>query len=640
MVERKIEPEVESILSLVRNKKHFLLSGGAGCGKTYSLVSLLKEIAREEPNARIACITYTNAAALEIKNRVNTKNLHVSTIHDFLWMNISQFQNELRELLIEMVNAPENVIVNPSEDEDFSLDSEVQIKYKEHTRLAQGEISHDELIKLSNAMFKQYTKLCKVVSSKYNYIFVDEYQDTSSMVIEILLNSLQRVSNPSTIGFFGDSMQAIYDDGVGDIDDYVTSGVVVKVEKKQNRRNPRKIIDLGNNLRTDGLIQEPSKDIDAPNMKDGKIKDGTITFLYGEGIESAYSSKTIKDLDFTDSLRTKELRLTHNLIAGEGGFNQLMQIYDADPIIKLKSDFKKYIKSKSLVVDEHQTFGYLLETIEWLYKNGNNKEKSHLEVLLRNSENEKLYAYVKDKPFSDVVKMYWDKEQLLDDKIEIDGTVVKDVKRDALVKHLFKIQSIIVLYKQNNYRELLRKLDMQISYNDDKRNIYNMLEELLVIQNKTIGEVIEYASDKKICIKSDSFIRFVKKNDYLYWRVSNVSFNEFQNLYYYIEGRRPFSTQHKIKGLEYENVLVVLDNGGWNKYNFEYIFDDSIYDTLTSTRKKSFYKIKQRTEKLLYVCCTRAKERLVVFYPDPSKGVIEGAKKLFGSENCINLDES
>jgi DNA helicase-2/ATP-dependent DNA helicase PcrA len=326
MAERELEPEVISILSIIRNKQHFLLSGGAGCGKTFSLVSLLKEISKVEPKAKIACITYTNAAALEIRNRTHMDNLHVSTIHDFLWMNISQFQKELKNTLVEMVNEPTSGITNPQQGELFSLDSEILIQYKEHTRLAKGEISHDEVIKISNMMFKRYTKLCKIVCSKYKYIFVDEYQDTSPLVIDILLSSLQKVPNPSIIGFFGDSMQAIYDEGVGDINNYVESGIVKKIEKKQNRRNPKKIIELGNQLRTDGLMQEPSKDIDAPNMENGKIKEGAITFLYGSDIAKVYSYKKVENWDFSDSLRTKELRLTHNLIAGEGGFNELMEL--------------------------------------------------------------------------------------------------------------------------------------------------------------------------------------------------------------------------------------------------------------------------------------------------------------------------
>ena len=77
--------ELCEILEHIKQGHNFLLSGGAGSGKTYSLVQVLQHISGLYPNAQIACITYTNAAAIEIKNRANIKNLRVSTIHDFLW---------------------------------------------------------------------------------------------------------------------------------------------------------------------------------------------------------------------------------------------------------------------------------------------------------------------------------------------------------------------------------------------------------------------------------------------------------------------------------------------------------------------------------------------------------------------------
>lgn len=637
MAKRELEPEVSLILSLIKNKKHFLLNGGAGSGKTYSLVSLLKEITSLYPKARIACITYTNAAAIEIKNRSHVGNLQVSTIHDFLWMNISQFQNELRNVLIELVNNPEGGITNPNQ-ELFVLSSDITIQYKEHTRLTYGEISHNEVIKISTVMFARYSKLCKIVCSKYPYIFVDEYQDTSPEVVNILLNSLQSVLNPSIIGFFGDSMQAIYDDGVGDIDSFIVEGIVNKIEKKENRRNPSTVIELGNKLRTDGLIQQPSEDVDAPNMENGHVKAGTVSFLYGSDITKIYSHPVLEKWNFQDSLLTKELRLTHNLIADEAKFDELLKIYDVDPILKLKNEFKKNVKNKSIEIDEEKSFGEVLESTDWRYERGPNNGKSHLEVMLSDAENYKLYLHVKDKPYAAITRMYWDKDELLDDKIEIDGSVVKEAKRDPLVKYLFRIQSIIIMYQQGNYKDLFRVLGMPVHSNADKKHIHEILEALLDIQHKSIGEVIEHANEKHICVKSDSFNKFVDKNEYLYWRVSNVQFKVFQNLFYFIDGRRAFSTQHKIKGLEYDNVLVILDSGGWNKYSFEYVFDETIFGKLNTSKKNTYPKIKQRTEKLLYVCCTRAKENLVVFYPNPSQNVIEGAKKMFGAKNCINID--
>lgn len=84
MAEAGLEREVIDILSLIEKKQNFLLSGGAGSGKTYSLVSLLKKVSEKYPKVRIACITYTNAAALEIRDRCHIGNLYVSTLTDYL----------------------------------------------------------------------------------------------------------------------------------------------------------------------------------------------------------------------------------------------------------------------------------------------------------------------------------------------------------------------------------------------------------------------------------------------------------------------------------------------------------------------------------------------------------------------------
>lgn len=77
----------------------------------------------------------------------------------------------------------------------------------------------------------------------------------------------------------------------------------------------------------------------------------------------------------------------------------------------------------------------------------------------------------------------------------------------------------------------------------------------------------------------------------------------------------------------------------WNiNYNFEYLFDKHIFATLSKAKQTTYPRILERTKKLFYVCCTRARENLVVFYPNPTEGILEGAKELFGKGNCINLD--
>lgn len=45
--------EVLEALKCIKQGKNFILQGGAGSGKTYSLVSLIKELFRENPSSKI-----------------------------------------------------------------------------------------------------------------------------------------------------------------------------------------------------------------------------------------------------------------------------------------------------------------------------------------------------------------------------------------------------------------------------------------------------------------------------------------------------------------------------------------------------------------------------------------------------------
>mgnify|MGYP000982465112 FL=1 len=108
--------ELEQILNHIENGENFLLSGGAGSGKTYSLVQVIYEVIKKYPAEKVFCMTYTNVAVKEIEERVNHKNLKVSTIHDFLWDNIKHFQKEIKASLITLANDEESNIKIENDD--------------------------------------------------------------------------------------------------------------------------------------------------------------------------------------------------------------------------------------------------------------------------------------------------------------------------------------------------------------------------------------------------------------------------------------------------------------------------------------------------------------------------------------------
>ena len=73
---------------------------------------------------------------------------------------------------------------------------------------------------------------------------------------------------------------------------------------------------------------------------------------------------------------------------------------------------------------------------------------------------------------------------------------------------------------------------------------------------------------------------------------------------------------------------MVMDNGGWNNYNFKSIFEKTGKDTVI-----------QRTERIFYVCCSRSMNNLIVYYRLPSPQVLSRAKELFGVRNVIDFDK-
>lgn len=630
--------EFQQIMQHIHNGENFLLSGGAGSGKTYSLVQVIKQVIVENPTKKIACMTYTNAAVKEIEERVNHKNLNVTTIHEFLWDNVKRYQKEIKKALIESINDPNSSKFTTTETTPLSTDfftEDIEYSYLS-TNLSIGRISHDEVLLLSNYLFQKHKKLCDILKDKYNFVFIDEYQDTQKEVVQIFLEHLNQSTKKCIIGFFGDSMQAIYDNGIGDISEYVGSGSVKEVIKKQNRRNPQLVIDLANKLRTDNVRQEPSTDDNAPNMENGSIKPGTVQFCYSSDKDDLDKLKTELEWDFeykTESkkIQAKELNLTHNLIADKAGFRTLMDIYDKDKIVEYKNRIRKYIKDNNIETDFSDK--RFCEVIEILADGKSGNELKKVKPTKGQQEfidsNQDLFNYSKNISFPVFIKTYVDKDQLIDDKKQDEEDEnKKGSRRDELIKHLHKIQHVIHLYQTANYNEFLKHTEKKIYSIADKLQLQADIDSLINVEGKIIETVIQEAHGKGICLIGDKLNKFKEEKEYVYNRVKKVEFKEFQKLYEYLEGRTPFSTQHKTKGTEFDNILVVLDNGGWRNYDFESLFTNSRND-----------RVMERSQKIFYVCCTRTKENLTVFYHTPTPEVIAQAKLLFGDNNVKSMED-
>lgn len=599
---------IEKITNHIDNNNNFLLSGGAGSGKTYTLMEVLDSIHYNDPKANVACITYTNAAVDIIRGRTPYSNIKVSTIHDFLWDTIKIYQNNIKIALIDLIMMEKEIEksgIKYSGDKELNTAyfTEYEINYKEYKKLEDGIISHNEILKIANYLFKTYPLLCEILIDKYDYILIDEYQDAEEQVIEIFLNYLQNVEHKQNIiGAFGDSMQSIYDNGIGDLNSYIKKDVIEEVIKEDNWRCSIEVIHLLNRIRAD-ITQEPK----------GSPNQGSVKFVFTNKDEIDIDElKQNKDVfhnwDFSNYIETKELYLTHNLIASKAGFGDLFEIYNNDEIFKQTRKIKSYLNDHPTDIEkiEGKTFGEALEL--GLVSTANNYNN----FIANNPE---LLDYAQTIPFDQLSKNYLFKENLIGDN------------KDRLIKHLFNIQEVIFLYENNNVNRFIKKTEFKIKSIQDKIDLKKSIEELKDMDNKSIAEVIEYAHQTNLVIKDDNLETFINENAYSFHRISYLLYKQVVNLYKFEQDLTPYSTQHGIKGTEFDNVFVVLDNGRWNKYNFKYLFEE------TSGKER----IIDRTIKMFYVCCSRAKNNLVVYYHKPSSIVLSKAEYWFGKENLIQI---
>lgn len=639
MVERTIEPEVGKVFEAIKQGQNFILEGGAGSGKTYSLISIIEKISREEPDKSIVCITYTNNAVAEIRERITNDNLWVSTIHEFIWHVIGNFQKEIKECLVELINDDEQKLFikpldNLNEDQlTVTYFENIRVDYSERYSMSivdnRVQISHDHILILAEKMFSTYPKLCDILIDTANYIFVDEYQDTSPLVVKILLECIKNRVKKNIVGFFGDSMQAIYNSGVGDLKSYRLE----KIQKAQNRRNPKKVIDLANKFRNDRLVQTPSDDDTAPNMNKGSIIPGTVKFVYGDDInqlEILRDSQLYRELEFDIPQKTKELRLTHKLNAEMAGFSKLFELYNTDLFVKIITGIKKKIKENK-IDDNGKTFEELVEEAKIAVEREGpliiDEIKQHIPELLA------FYDEVKTCSFEEVSnKSKVNKDSLLAYKFNGLSSRYEagtDRDRDRILKRLDLIYELLELYKTGKHNEFLRITKFKITSSQDKISLSKVMTKISA-DDITIGEVIELAEGNGLISKDDLFTHFIENRGYYLWsRLKTLPFKEYVNSIVYLKEYVSVITQHKVKGSEYENVLVLLDNGKWNQYNFDTLFGNG----------SSNEKVQNRTKKLFYVAITRAMKNLIIYMSSTDPQIRERVQPFFEQEDIVKVDE-
>lgn len=132
----------QRIFTAIDNFDSFIIQAGAGAGKTYTLIESIKYILHykidelDKHNQKIMCITYTNVAANEIRQRLGeTQYVQVSTIHEMLWQQIKMYRrSELTVLHLKKLKQELKKIESEIEDQTDCVNLST-LKTKENLEL-------------------------------------------------------------------------------------------------------------------------------------------------------------------------------------------------------------------------------------------------------------------------------------------------------------------------------------------------------------------------------------------------------------------------------------------------------------------------------------------------------------------------
>lgn len=593
MASGEMTPAALEALEHVKQGNSFVLDGGAGSGKTYTLSLLVGAVLSLSPEYRVACITYTNAAAGEIKKRYQSSRLSVSTIHDFLWSHISPFQRELRECIVDTIRSGVKTSItlpNPEADiEEVIKQIPKKIEYQNSLRLLQGAISHDQVIELSCKMISSYPKLARLIADESPVILVDEYQDTFPEVVDALLNHVAK-DHKCVVGFFGDHMQSIYDRGVGSLLPFVKRDALKQVHIEENRRNSRAVLDFANRLRFD-FKQIPSNDADAPNMVGGQLVEGNVHVVVGNdpnGIriirESQLCSGWVGDV--------QETWLTRRVVAREAGFSRLLELHVGnDPILKFAYGIAKDHP------EERRSEDALEEVV---------RRYPHAKPSIGAGESfEGVRAY----PFKQLVGHRLSADNLLANPGG-DGMAPDWCPTLRRARQLYWI---VDAYSSGDYYRLSKLIPVEINSVADKRRLNEAIRRIVEMDNPSLGEALNFAFADGLLSKGDDLKRFEREYAYVSTELLDITFAEYQAFFAYYDDETDFSTQHRTKGLEYCNEIVSLSNGNWNDYNFINVLNMTPEGLARELQSENPKESIVRSAHLLYVSATRAMENLVLY---------------------------
>ena len=579
-----------------------MVMAGAGSGKTKVLTTRISYLIGElgVPLDNILAVTFTNKAANEMKERIskilniNAKGMWVSTFHSFSsrllrleidkmppytkYFNIIDDDDSLKivkEIMKEMgdlYTSPKemrNLISKSKNFLDFKI-KDIDRKTEFHKVFDEYEarlkkdnlLDFDDLIIKTIELLTKFPNVLEKYQHKFQYILVDEFQDTNELQYKLMKLLSQKHKNIFVVGDDFQSIYAFRGAKLENINKFQRDFIGTKlILLEQNYRSTKEILNLANNV----IINNPNqikKTMFSENNFGSKPK---IYSAYSSYDEIMYVCDKIKELVLDgDSYNDIAIMYRANHIS-RGFEEQLMKyripykIYGGLSFFS-RAEIKDMIAYLRLLIFSDDNFSF--KRVVNNPKRGIGKSILDKLELIANESNLSLY---------DAIPNYKGKGQGASGLVEF-KMIIDSIK--ATIEN-YKLPDLIdVLLDETGYKdELYRTEDEEVA--EDK---LNNIKEFKSILKDTDEESLDSNVIKLQGLLGD-----------LALRTNNDDNNDGNSVI--------LTTYHQAKGLEFKDVFMVANEEG--------IFPSS--NTVTDEEI-------EEERRICYVGITRAKKKLFLTY--------------------------
>lgn len=460
--------------------------------------------------------------------------------------------------------------------------------------LKRGLFDYEDMILWVILALQTHPELLSQYQEIYQYILVDEFQDSNSSQIEILNLLTKNQSNPNLF-VVGDDDQSIFRFQGASVENVYT--FYQKYEKKL------KLIVLKNNYRSHQLILDSSENVISHNQSritqyisnlDKSLKsvsthdsDPINLFVTNSVVEENYwISENIKKLT-NSGVTPKEIAV---LYRNNADVNDLLPF--------LSQNNLHYLRSDAVNILDTPEIQQLLTLLKYLANPSDDTLLFH--VLSFNFINfkplnlYKLFHSIKNNNLF-LSEIIFDKEFLKKQKFQenfikkINNFTLRVSKIQKLSKNLPADELFNLVIRKFNYLPFILKTG-NLSLLKQLNTLYSHLKQSLATE------------------KSDLFT-WVKKLDLLF--ENGISLNS-SALISEIDQSLRLMTVHKAKGLEFEHVfLIKVLSGKWDNSTSRSLIKLPLgiirYDIATNTNL-------EEDRRLFYVALTRAKKQIYLSY--------------------------